>query len=237
MTTLRNALDERKDNFYAHFTLAKALEEHLVAGAPLSIGETPLSAHHLLTMKSALIVHLYNIVEAIMSQAMDEIGEAVKLSSPSDWSNDTLREWLRFYASKGIDGGEDKRLKVVHVAALKLLAKETMEDLELKKPSGSWNDKLIHVFSKRLNVHFPLTEEIARRISASGKYGDKTPLEFLADRRNAIAHGRRTFESGANDLTMADIEELADATIYYMEHAMNAFQSYIDDRKYLADAV
>jgi hypothetical protein len=59
-----------------------------------------------------------------------------------------------------------------------------------------------------------------------------SPLEFLADRRNAIAHGRRSFEDGASDLTLEDIGDLADVTLDYLELAVGAFQSYLDGQHF-----
>jgi hypothetical protein len=65
------------------------------------------------------------------------------------------------------------------------------------------------------------------------RYGDKTPLCFLADRRNAIAHGQRSFEDGCKDLTLGDIRELADAALDYLAHTVGAFQNYIDGRLFM----
>lgn len=237
MTTLRNTLSERKNEFHAHLALAQAMDQRLFESDPMQIGDITLNVRHLMTIKSGLIVHLYNIVEAVMTCTIEEVGEAVRLNSPTEWSIDTLKEWLRFYASTGIDGNEESRLNVIHKAALKLLAKETIEELKFKKPPGTWSDKVIHTFSKRLNVQFRLTEDIARKISPTVRYGDKSPLEFLADRRNAIAHGRRSFENGAIDLTLQDIQDLAEITIGYMELAVAAFQSFLNDRKFLAEPV
>lgn len=237
MTTLRSALIERKDDFLVHLALAQALDRRLFEGEPVAIGETVLSVRHLKTIKSGLIVHLYNIVEAVMTRTIEEIGTAVRLTPPAEWSNDTLKEWLRFYASVGINGNEETRLDVVHRAALKLLAKESIHELKFKKPSGTWSDKIIYTFSRRLNVSFRLTPDVARKIKPATKYGDLSPLEFLAERRNAIAHGRRSFEDGAVDLTLQDIQNLADITIEYMELAVAAFQCFLDNRKFIADVV
>ncbi|APC74331.1 MULTISPECIES: MAE_28990/MAE_18760 family HEPN-like nuclease [Pseudomonas] len=234
MTSLLTTLEERKDEFEIHFALAQALDLRLVEGSPVSIGETALNVRHLRTVKSGLIVHLYNIVEAVMSRTMEEVGVAVKCIPPDSWSNNTLKEWLRFNASIGLDGNEDTRLDVVHKAALKLLRKEPIDELAFKKPSGTWSDKVILQFSKRLDVKFRLTGDIARKIKQATKYGDKTPLEFLADRRNAIAHGRRSFEDGAGDLTLQDIRELSEITLSYMEFAIRAFQKFVDERSYMA---
>jgi len=232
MTTLRAAISDRRNDFNIHLALADALDRQLFEGDPVSIGETILTARHLLTIKSGLVVHLYNIVEATMTRVIAEIGTAVLSSPPSDWTHNTLREWLRYYAQVGTDGNEDTRLEVVHKAALKLLMKEPISELRLKKPSGTWSDTLILEFSRRLNVSFRLNEEIARKIQRSSRYGDMTPLEFLAERRNAIAHGRRSFEDGAVDLTLQEIRTLSETTLDYLEFAVDAFQAHIDQRQF-----
>jgi hypothetical protein len=236
VTALRAALFERQEDFLVHLALAQALDLHLFESGSVSIGETSLTVRHLLTIKSGLIVHLYNIVEAVMTRTIEEVGAAVQLTPPAEWSSDTLKEWLRLYASTGIDGNEETRLGVVHKAALKLLTKEPIQDLRFKKPSGSWSDKVIFTFSKRLKVNFRLTPDVVRRMKPSAKYRDQTPLEFLAERRNAIAHGRRSFESGAVDLTLPDIQELADITLEYMGLAVDAFQNFVNDRQFMATA-
>ncbi|GLS28208.1 MAE_28990/MAE_18760 family HEPN-like nuclease [Marinibactrum halimedae] len=236
MTTLISTLDEKKDDFNSHLTLASALEIHLVEGDVIPVGETVLTVRHLLTIKSGLVIHLYNIVEAIMTLTIEQIGNQVKSSSPNDWTENTLKEWLRTYASIGIEGNEDSRLEIVHKAALKLLNKESIQNLKFKKPSGTWSDKVIYQFSQRLNVNFRLDPEMHRKIAPAAKYGDQTPLEFLADRRNAIAHGRRNFEDGARDLSIQQISELADVTIEYMTAAVESFQQFIDEKKYMVSA-
>ena len=234
MTTLLTTLTERKDEFESHLVLAQSIEERLLEGEPVSIGETALTVRHLMTIKSGLIVHLYNIVEALMSRATEEVAVAVKESPPDDWSISTLKEWLRHSAAIGLDGTEDSRLEIVHTAALKLLMIKPIEDLRFKKPSGTWSDKLINKFSERLNVKLNTSTELADKIKKSTTYGDKTPLEFLADKRNAIAHGRQSFERGAAELSLTEIKSLADVTIEYMEHVAMAFQEFINEKQYLS---
>jgi len=237
MTTLSTALAERKEEFAVHMVLAHALDRRLFAGDPVSIGETALTVRHLLTIKSGLIVHLYNIVESVMTRTIQEVGAAVQSTSPSEWTTETLKEWLRHYAASGGDGDEHTRLDVVHKAALKLLTKEPIQDLTFKKPSGTWSDKVIYTFSKRLKVDFRLTAGLAAKMVKNSIYADKTPLEFLAERRNSIAHGRRSFEDGARDLSLQNIQDLADVTLEYMEHAVDAFQKFVDNKQFVAAAV
>jgi hypothetical protein len=234
MTTLRSMLVERREQYDTHFALASALQDRIFGGSDVSLGEITLSARHLLTMQSGLLVHLYNIVEATMTGATELVGSAVGASAPRTWSRNALKEWLREYAVVRVDGGEDARLDMVHGVSLLLLAESPPGPQKLKKPSGTWTDTLIATFARRLAVPFVLPEEMWRRIASQPRYGDDTPLCFLADRRNAIAHGRRSFEDGCKDLSLREIRELADTTLDYLELAADAFQSYVDRRLYLA---
>jgi len=225
-------LTARQEEFETHFALADALEFRMLAGEVVSIGETELSARHLLTMKSGLVVHLYNIVEATMTLTLDLIGSAVGSVAPNSWTEPALREWLRRHAAIGSEGGEDSRLQIVHATSLRLLLGQPLGAQKLKKPPGSWSDKLIAKFAKRLDIDLGLPVELRTRIATASDLRNKTPMEFLADRRNAIAHGQRSFEEGASDLTLMDIREIANVTFDYLALAIDAFQNYVDNDHY-----
>jgi hypothetical protein len=116
------------------------------------------------------------------------------------------------------------------------LREETLGPQTLKKPSGTWNDKVIALFIRRMNIRFEMPPEMWSRITTSPRYGDKTPLEFLADRRNAIAHGRRSFENGASDLDLQDIRKLAEITLDYMGLTVEAVQQHVETGSFLVVA-
>ncbi|MES2042779.1 MAG: MAE_28990/MAE_18760 family HEPN-like nuclease [Pseudomonadota bacterium] len=235
MTTLRDDLDTRKEEFDTHFALAEALEDRMMIDA--SIGTVSLSARHINTIKSGLIVHLYNIEEAIMSQALHFLGGALGSVDPRKWTEHSLREWLReSIVARTSEGSEDGRLSTVYQTSNLLLTQPILGQQKLKKPSGTWDDKVIAKFVERMNVTFNMPPDMWRDIAARPEYGEKTPLQFLADRRNAIAHGRRSFEDGASDLGLNDIRKLADITLGYMKYAADAFQAHIDNDAYLVPA-
>ena len=93
MTVLLTMLRERAEEFDTHHALAVSLEDKIFGGENVSIGGTRLSVRHLLTMKSGLIVHLYNILESIMSQATKVVGSAVGTVPPRTWSESARRGW------------------------------------------------------------------------------------------------------------------------------------------------
>ncbi len=201
------------------------------------IGPVNLSVRHINTIKSGLIVHLYNIEEAIMSQSLQYLGEALGSSDPRRWTEFSLREWLReTVVGRIAESGEDGRLEIVYRNSSLLMNKPTLGPQQLKKPSGTWDDKGIALFSRRMNVTFNMPAEMWQRIAPSPAFGDRTPLQFLADRRNAIAHGRRSFEDGASDMRLADIRTLADIVLDYIGYAADAFQAHVDTDAHLVPA-
>jgi hypothetical protein len=235
MTELRSYLGERREEFETHYALALALEGRIFAGDEISIGETKLSARHLLTIKSGLIVHLYNIVESTMSLIIGIVGDAVGSEPPSRWSEGALREWLREHAVVRVNGNEDARLQTMFGTSRMLLSEVPLGRQQLRKPSGTWTDKHIATFAERLGFNFRLPDDMWRRISPRADFGDMTPLEFLADRRNALAHGRRSFEEGARDLTLAQIQDLSNVALDYLGLTVQAFQGYVEGRNYVVD--
>lgn len=232
MTPLRRSLLEQREQFDTHFTLARAMEDRIIEGQAVSIGETELSVRHVLTMKSGLVVHLYNIVESTMTGAMDEVGQAIGCVPATEWTEDALREWLRKHAAIESTGGEDGRLRIVHAAARHLLSAVSPEARSLKKPSGTWSDSLVYTFARRLGIQVQLSPDMHRRLQERPDLRDMTPLGFVADRRNAIAHGRRSFEEGANDITLTLIRELADVTLDFLGHVVDAFEDYVATERY-----
>ncbi len=232
MTPLRQSLLERREQFDTHFTLARAMEDRVIEGETVSIGETELSVRHVMNMKSGLVVHLYNVVESTMTGAMEAVGQAIGSVLPTEWTEKALKEWLRKHAAIASDGGEDGRLRIVHAAARHLLGTVSPEARSLKKPSGTWSDQLVFTFAARLGIQVQLPPDMRRRLRQRAELRDMTPLGFVADRRNAISHGRRSFEEGGKDITLALIRELADVTLDFLGHVIDAFEDYIAAERY-----
>lgn len=237
MTTLRTQLETRREEFDTHFDLAQALEDRMMIESDTSVGSINLSARHINTIKSGLIVHLYNIEEALMNQSLQFLGEALGSVDPRRWSEHSLREWLReSIVSRAAEGNEEGRLKTVYTSSSMLLTMSALGPQTLKKPSGTWDDKVIATFMQRMNVKCSMPPEMWRRIAESPAYGDESPIQFLAKRRNAIAHGRKSFEAGANDLDLSKIREIANITLDYIHYIVDAFQDHVTNAAHLVAA-
>lgn len=235
MTTLRLELEQRREEFDAHFALAKALEDQMVLDA--AFGDVSLSVRHINTLKSGLLIHLYNIEEALLTKGLGLLGTALGSSDPRRWTEHSLKEWLReAIVSRTTEGDEDGRLQTVFQTSSLLPKDDELGPQKLKKPSGTWDDKVLAIFLRRMNITFTMPPEMWTRIAASPAYGDKSPMQFLAIRRNAVAHGRRTFEEGASDLGLHEIRALADVTLDYLIYAADAFEGHVEQNAYLVPA-
>lgn len=236
MTLLRTALEMRREEFDAHFALAKALEDRMILETD-SLGDVNISSVHINTLKSGLLVHLYNVEEALMSQALDFLGAAIGAVEPRRWNEQSRREWLReSIVARTTEGNEDTRLDTVFRSSNLLLSTDKLGPQRLKKPSGSWDDKGISIFLSRMSMTLTMPAEMWIRIDPTPYYADQSPLEFLADRRNALAHGRRSFEQGANDLQLIDIRNLADIVLDYLEYVADSFQNHVENESHLIAA-
>lgn len=237
MTTLAQALASRREEFEAHLALAGALEDRLILETDNTIGSISLSARHINTIKSGLLIHLYNIEEAIMTQALRYIGDALGAVEPRRWTEPTLREWLRGSVVSRIgEGGEDGRLETIFTSSSLLLGTAAPGPQPLKKPTGTWDDKAIALFLQRMGINCTMPPSMWIRIKAAPIYGDRTPLQFLADRRNAIAHGRRSFEEGASDLQLTDVQMLADIVLDYLGFVVKAFYDHVEADAHVSPA-
>jgi hypothetical protein len=183
-----------------------------------------------------LIVHLYNVLEAVMSQATKMVGSAFGTVPPRTWSENARREWLREHGVARIEGGADTRLKQIELFSINLLTDGPLGPQMIRKPPGSWTDKSIGRFAERLGVRLQIEPDLHRKLAKKDYFGEKSPLAFLADRRNDLAHGQRTFEDGAKDLTLAQVREIADVVIEFMTLVATSFQTYVDQKHFVAAA-
>ena len=58
-------------------------------------------------------------------------------------------------------------------------------------------------------------------------------MKYLASRRNAIAHGATTFEEGARDHTLDEIEKLAARILPFLKAVAESYEAFLDAKDYL----
>jgi len=226
-------LAERKIEFSRHLSIAKMLESRLDKETVAE--EFFVEIRHINTVKSGLLIHLYNIVEATMTKTMEAVGEAIVADSPRYWEERIFLEWVR----AAVWSGEEKigESAVVRLAKYggQLASGKSPQPFPIKGEPGSWNDDAIKKVCKRLGCNLKLAEKV-RRNAYERIYKDETSaLSYLASRRNAIAHGACTFEEGASDLTLLELEDLAGRVLPYLEAVSESYDKFLSDKAYLVE--
>jgi len=231
MKDIFSYLEERKQEFERHFNVARMLENR-VDEALMDSG-IYVEVRHINTVKSGLLVHLYNIVEAVCTRTLIHVGQTVAAERPGLWTDVVLAEWVRskFWSSEERLG--DKALERLTSLSSQLVSGEKTEAFTIKGAPGSWHDEAIKKVAKRLGCQLKIPQKI-RRAAYETKYrNEKTALAYLAKRRNDLAHGSSTFEEGAQDLTLDDVEDLADRVIPYLKAVTESYQMYLENKGFL----
>ena len=204
-------LEERCAEFDRHIAVARMIESR-VDQQPL-LGIIPVEVRHLNTIKSGLLIHLYNIVEATLTQILSEVGNFVVSHKPAEWRKELLSEWVKSKVWSDDRIAPQNAISKFTDVGETLAAGGYLSPFELKGASGTWDDQAVVQLSKRLNCKLILRKDVKRKALEKVYRNDTTALGFLAKRRNDIAHGATTFEDGAQGLTLDEIEELGSGLI------------------------
>lgn len=224
-------LDERLEEFTSHLTIARMLESRVDAGT--SESDLHVEVRHINTIKSGLLVHLYNIVEAVTTRTLQTVGRTVVTKRPALWKEAVLKEWVRAAVWSGEekigDGAMNRLTKVSRV----LVSGLAPEEFVVKGEPGSWDDDAIKKVSERLGCQLTFAPEISRLAFEKVYINNKTAMQFLAKKRNDIAHGSITFEEGARDMTLSNLEELAGRVLPFLKAVTESYQAYLESQAYL----
>lgn len=232
MNEVLSYLNERMDEFHSHLSIARMLELRVDEG--IVDGNIRVEVRHVNTVKSGLLIHLYNIVEAVTSRTLQEVGEAVVTEKPNLWTENLLSEWVRSAVWNGEDRIGDQAMKRLTQVSSNLASGGLLQAFLIKGEPGSWNDEAIKKVAERLGCSLSLSREVSRAAYERKYRNDTTALKYLADKRNAIAHGSSTFEEGANDLSIEELEELSERILPYLKEVTKSYQNFLVNKRYLA---
>lgn len=234
MRAVLSYLAEREDEFARHLSIARMLEAR-VDEEVTSPEELRVEIRHINTLKSGLLIHLYNIVEAITTRTLEEVGRIVVTDRPSNWTNDVLKEWVRSAVWSGEERIGEGALARLTAISKTLVAGSAPDEFVVKGEPGSWDDNAIRKVAKRLGCSLNLTRSVKRAAYENAYRNETTALQYLKSRRNSIAHGAITFEEGADGKTLDEIEQLAARVLPFLKGVTKSYQSYLDEKLYLSN--
>lgn len=234
MKQVESYLAERDDEMTQHLTLLKSLDGRSLDGKASPTER--IEVRQVLILKSSVLVHLYNIVEATMNRILDALADSVSAHHPKNYSDSFFEEWIRFAAKTNDGSGPDVLLKKVTKTGKQLIAENDWERLRIHRTFGNWDDVRIAQLAERLNVRMDIEAEVKRNASEHFR-NDQSRLVYLREKRNQLAHGFETFEEGAKDRTSGDLADLAGKVLAYLKEVVRCFSAFDASRGYLAIGV
>lgn len=231
MREVLDYIEERKSEFGRHLAVARMLEARV--DDVVDTGDAQVEVRHVNTLKSGLLIHLYNIVEASTTRTLKVVGQTVVTDKPKLWTEGMLKEWVRAAIWDGQDRlGDGAVTRLARIGGV-LASGESPEAFMVKGEPGSWDDVAIKKVAERLGCQLKLSRAINRAVSEKVYLNETTAMKYLAGRRNAIAHGVTTFEEGAHDHTLDEIMDLADRILPFLKEVSESYETFLDAKGYL----
>jgi nucleotide-binding universal stress UspA family protein len=235
MNHIFSYLQDRSQEFDRHYNIACMLEGRVDAATV--DGDIEIEVRHINTIKSGLLVHLYNIVEAVSTRTLKEVGRVVSTERPGLWTEVVLKEWVRseFWATEERLG--ETALKHLSRVSGKLVSGNNTEAFQIKGESGSWDDDSIKKVAERLGCDLIVPMDIKRKAREKIYRNEKSAFQYLALRRNDLAHGNSTFEESASDLTLNDIQDLAERILPYLKEVTSSYEMFLSNKCFLKSEI
>lgn len=234
MKEVLDYLEERRVEFDRHLYVARLLEARV--DEEVADESAQVEIRHVNTLKSGLLIHLYNIVEAVMVRAMDVVGQTVVTAQPISWTEPVMKEWIRSKIWDGTDRlGDGAVQRLLGVSTL-LASGNAPSAFKIKGEPGSWDDEAIRKVAERLRCRLAVNSAIKRAATEPVYRNETSAMKYLAGRRNAIAHGATTFEEGAHDHTLDEIETLARRILPYLKAITESYETFLNTKAYLVPA-
>ena len=232
MSLLTAYLNDRETELKDHVDLIRKLElraqESFKADDPLRV-----EVRHVLILKSGLMVHLYNVIEAVITRALEQLAQDVSKYHPRNYAQSWFREWVRS-STRVEDGGAPQQILArIEKASRSLIEESGWDSLTIRSGSGNWDDKRIGKIVENLGIRMQLGDELKKE--ACGHYvDDLSRLCFIRKRRNDLAHGVLTFEEGAQDRSLQDLYDFVRIVASYLRVVVCSFESFSANGGFLA---
>ena len=189
-------------------------------------------AEHVEILKSGFLVHLYNVVEAVMNLILLEVAQCAARYPPARWSHLVRTEWVRTRAGVEVQLESDKRLSRSKEMLDETINDETGVTFRIAA-KGNWSHKEIERVSNRLGCTLNVEQKCNELACDIPFQDDMAPMKYVRHKRNRLSHGDETFGSGANQLSPDDLRRLQRPVLDYMTAVVASYNRFLDDEAFL----
>lgn len=240
MIDLRVEFDSRVVEVKEYLNLVYAIEQSLREGLPLISGKTgsgsPVNPVQQRLLYAGVYLHLYNLVEATVSQCISALETAASTSGmvPFDLSTELRQEWVRSVARTHEDLNTSGRLEAAIKMCEHLVALLPIRNFEIfQGGGGNWDDEEIYKLSQRLGINLQCLQRSTQAQIKRPFRDNDGALKVIKKRRNKLAHGEISFAECGDGLSASELEMLSNVTTQYLSEVIACFERHISERQYL----
>ena len=233
MRSYEELLSGRTGEIESHLSLIEELTAAAIARQGIANLQR-VEMEHVDVLKSGFLVHLYNVVEAVMTKILEEVAADVIRYPPAKWSSSVRTEWVRTRA--GVEGGIESHQRLSRTVKVVDEAIEGAVNVAFRVSyERNWSDAEITKVSKRLGCSLQVAPDVVRRACDERFQDDLPPMKYIRHKRNSLAHGNETFREGARQLSPGDLQRLRRTVVEYMESVSASFTSYLEGKSFLEE--
>lgn len=242
MELVRSTYSDRVSDIEAYFKLVENISAAISNGGAKFKDNTNVYTVTIQQQKilfANTYIQLYNLIESTVTQLLGAVGRHTKSGIDGDLTK--LSDKIRTLYLKHIIPPEDnvspeKKLE----RSLELLQQALgLKELDITIPrggGGNWDVKEIDKLNKRIGVDLQLPQSINTQINIPFRNGSG-PLRYVKVVRNELGHGSISFAECGSEHTVSDFRSLIDIVKQYLEHLMDAYEQFINDKGYLAEGM
>ena len=233
MRQYRELLAARGKEIKCHLALISELNSAAIARH--GVGKlTRVETEHVEILKSGFLVHLYNVVEAVMDQILLEVVRSTKEYPPAGWSDALRTEWIRAKAGVERDWNSDKRLSRTKSILDKTINGTVGEEFRIAF-ERNWSNDEIEKVSRRLDCELKIIPDIRKQACCIPFENDLAPMKYVRHKRNRLSHGNETFGLGAKELSPHDLNRLRIPIMRYMSRVTSSYDDFLDSKAFLRE--
>ena len=130
MRSYEELLSDRAGEIESHLSLIEELTDAAITRKGVA-NLKRVEMEHVNVLKSGFLVHLYNVVEAVMAKILAEVEADVIRYPPAQWSSSVRTEWVRSRA--GIEGELESDQRLLRTVQIVNEAIEGMVNVEIPR--------------------------------------------------------------------------------------------------------
>lgn len=229
MREFEELLQQRRREIEKHLGLITELEGAVRSRASLG----PVDTEHINILKSAFLVHLYNVIESVMSKVTDEVADLTRQHQPDLWVDSLFMAWIKHRASLEMEMAPTDRLNRIADVIAEAAGRKPVASTRVARREGNWTNKEIENIASSLACPLVIPDDIHHRACVRHFVNEMAPLTYVRHMRNQLGHGNLSFVDSGSALSLDQLQLLQAAVIDYMNSVVTSFVDYLGQKRFL----